>query len=328
MSPSFVCLSGSYLEPREWLMTVSYRRYHAFRDYQGDRDLPVPSPPEIYADTHVNIVDFMVTRALTSRFSVSLEMPFEWASRTTYLEHDGDSLHTMRSRGFGDARIFGNVWVLDPVKNSHQNVSLKVGLKTPSGARAVKDNSFRETGPVLRPVDPAIQPATGGWGVVLGAQGFKSVLKSAFVYFDGTYLINPKEMNGTESAFADRPEITGGDIGYMVDSVPDQYQARVGISQGILPRYGLAGTIGLRTDGLPAHDWFGGSDGYRLPGYTISLEPGVTVSQGKNFFSVSVPITVKGHGSVSVADHRTSSPYAGIVTLADHQMVFSYSRRF
>src|SRR5688572_31418325 len=171
MSPSFVCLSGSYLEPREWLMTVSYRRYHAFRDYQGDRDLPVPSPPEIYADTHVNIVDFMVTRALTSRFSVSLEMPFEWASRATYLEHDGVSLHTMRSRGFGDARIFGNVWVLDPVKNSHQNVSLKVGLKTPSGARAVKDNSFRETGPVLRPVDPAIQPATGGWGVVLGAQG-------------------------------------------------------------------------------------------------------------------------------------------------------------
>jgi hypothetical protein len=37
---------------------------------------------------------------------------------------------------------------------------------------------------------------------------------------------------------------------------------------------------------------------------------------------------VKGHGSASVADKRTNSPYTGIVTLADAQLVLSYSHRF
>jgi hypothetical protein len=328
MQPSLGGPNTSYLEQHDWLMTVSYRHYHAFRDYQDGNALPVPSPPEIYAQTRVNLFDVTMTYALTNRFSMSLELPFELGSRETYLEHEGPSPHTMTSRGVGDTRLIGNFWLLDPERHPEKNVAVAIGVKSPVGQRAAKDYSFRETGAVLRPVDPAIQPASGGWGIVFGTQGFKRLFKDTYVYFDGAYLSNPKEMNGTNSPFGDRPEITGGDIGYIVDSVPDQYVGRVGVSRPILPRKAVSASFGVRTDGVPARDLIGGSDGYRLAGYTVSVEPGVSITRGKHSLSLTVPWTVKGHGSKTVADKRTNSPFAGIVTLADSQLILTYSRRF
>jgi hypothetical protein len=326
MSPSLGCQGSTYLDPRESLVTISYRHYRAFRDYQGGQPLPVPSPPDLYADTRVNLLDLTITRSLSDRFTLSFEMPITWASRETYGEHDFVSPHTMRSKGAGDARVIGNIWLLDPESHPNENVSVKLGLKVPSGENAAMDYSYRESGPVLRPVDPAIQPATGGWGLVFGAQGFKRILRDTYIYFDGSYLSNPREMNGTETPFADRPEITGNDIGYMIDSVPDLFIGRAGVSRSIWQ--GVSATFGMRIDGVRARDLLGGSDGYRLPGYSVSAEPGVTISLGKSFLDLTVPIAVKGHGTKSVADIRTDSPYAGIVTLADSQLILSFSRRF
>jgi hypothetical protein len=328
MCPNLGSQDGTYLQPREWMMTVSYRHYRAFRDYQGSKALPVPSPPEIYADTRVNLVDVAATYAFTRRLSMSLEFPFEWASRETYVEHDLVTLHAMTSHGAGDTRVIGNFWLLDPDAHLNSNVSVKLGLKTPLGRHSAEDDSFRETGPILRPVDPAIQPGTGGWGIVLGGHGFRRIFENTSVYVDGIYLSNPLEMNGTESPFGDRPEITYGDIGYIIDSVPDQYLARVGIAHTILPKQKLSLTFGVRTDGVPAHDLLGADDGYRLAGYTVSVEPGVVLSRGKNSFSLTVPVTVKGYGSKTEADIRTNNPFGGIVTLADTQLSLSYSRRF
>jgi len=72
----------------------------------------------------------------------------------------------------------------------------------------------------------------------------------------------------------------------------------------------------------------GGSEGYRLPGYSVAIEPGLSLSRGKNFLVVTVPVAVKRHGSKSVADVRTNSPFAGIAALADLMVTVSYSRRF
>jgi hypothetical protein len=135
-------------------------------------------------------------------------------------------------------------------------------------------------------------------------------------------------MNGTESPFGDVPELTFNDIGYIIDSVPDQYSLRAGVSHEVPPIKGLSGMFGVRMDGVNASDLFGGSDGYRLPGYSVSIEPGVSFAYGKNFFSVNVPVTVRGHGSKTLADIRTGNPVAGTVTIADSQLILSYSRRF
>jgi len=328
MAPSLDAERSSYLEPHEWLMTVSHRFFHSFRDYQGGKELPFPSPPEYYAQTRVHTFDVSLTHAFTKRLSMTLELPFEKGSRETYFEHDGVSRHTMRAAGLQDVRLIGNFWLLDPDKNPHQNVSVSVGVKAPTGDSGATDVSYRGDARVVRPVDPAIQPGDGGWGLVLGTQAFKRLSKHTFVYLQGTYLSNPREMNGTQTPFGDQPAITGGDIGYIVDSVPDQYLGQIGITQTVWVEKRLSLTFGVRIDGVPSLDLIGGSEGWRLPGYNISLEPGLAISRGRNSFSFTVPVAVKSHGGTSLADARTHSPFAGIVSLADSQITFNYSRRF
>ena len=322
------CQGTSYLRPHEWLTTISYRHYHSFKDYQGGKALPFPSPPEYYAETRLHTFDLTLTYAFSARFDLSVELPFSKGSRETYFEHDGASKHTMRANGAGDLRLIGNFWLLDPDKHPDQNVSLRLGVKAPTGDSQAKDYSYRGTTRILRPVDPAIQPGDGGWGIVLGTQAFTKVFKNTFAYLEGTYLSNPREMNGTQTPFGDRPEFTLGDIGYTIDSVPDLYTGRVGLIQGIWPTQGLSVTFGLRTDGVRARDLIGGSEGWRLPGYTISIEPGLSISRGKNYFSFTLPAAIYSHGSPNVADVRTNSPFIGIVSLADSQITASYSRRF
>jgi len=59
-----------------------------------------------------------------------------------------------------------------------------------------------------------------------------------------------------------------------------------------------------------------------------SLEPGLSVSLGKNYLVLDGARAVKSHGSRNIADVRTNSPLMGIVSLADSQITLSYSRRF
>jgi hypothetical protein len=310
------------------MVTASYRYYNSFRDFHGSEKIPVPSPPEIYANTHVNTVDFSVTYAATDRLNFSLSLPIQHGTRLTYIEHDDGSSHTMRADGVGDLRISGNLWLLDPETHPEQNVSLGLGVKTPTGNSNAQDYSFRSLGRVLRPVDPAIQPADGGWGVILSGYAFQRVFKNTSAYFQGAYLINPREFSDTQTVYGDRPDFTGGDVGYIINSVPDQYLGRIGLNRGIWPAKGLSVSFGGRIDGVPSKDLIGGSDGFRIPGYSVSVEPGFYISRGKDLFSFTVPVAVKRHVGKTVADIRTNNPFAGIGTLADYQINMSYSRRF
>jgi len=326
LSPSWF-LQADTLRAKEWSMTASYRFFNSFRDIQGSKALPVPSPPDIYADTNVHGFDLSLTYALTSRLSFTLDAPLQYGSRETYVEHGDGSAHTMRAGGLGDMRVVANVWLFDTEKHPNQNIALSMGLKIPTDARAT-DYSYHATGPVLRPVDPAIQPGDGSWGFLVGANAFKRLSRDSFAYFQGVYLVNPRQMNKTETVFGDNPDLTGGDIGYIIDSVPDQFLGRAGVGRAIWRAKGISGMLGARIDGVPQEDLIGGSDGFRLPGYSLSVDPGVSIVRGKSLFAFTIPIAVKRHVSYAVADKRTNSPYGGIATLADYQITVSYSRRF
>ena len=317
-----------YLNAHEWVGSLSYRYLHSFRDFHGSDEVPFPPPnDQLYADTKVHGFDLSVTYAVTKRLSLSLALPFQHGSRETYGEHDGLTRHTMRAGGMGDLSLIANVWLLDPAECADGNIAFGFGLKAPTGDSRATDYSYRDTGPVLRPVDPAIQLGDGGWGVILSLQTFRKIFKGATAYLQGSYLINPREMNGTPTVFADLVP-PDEDIGYRVNSVPDQYFARGGVEYEFWPKQGLAVSLGARIDGVPVHDLIGGSEGWRLPGYAIAIDPGLSLSRGKNLFRLTAPVAVERHGDVSISDRRTNHPLGGYAAFADFVIFASYSRRF
>lgn len=212
-----------YLQPHEMAASVSYRFLHSFRDFHFSEEIPFPSPNGIYAETYVHGFIAALAYQATKRISLTLEIPFQAGSRTTYYEHDLTTLsqkHTMRASGLGDVKLVGTFWLLDPEKHREGNITLGLGVKIPTGDYNAKDFSYRDTGPVLRPVDPAIQPGDGGWGIVTEIAAFQKLYKNSYAYLQGTYLINPRETNGTQQPTGDEPDFTLGEFGYIYNSVP------------------------------------------------------------------------------------------------------------
>ena len=330
------------------MATVAYRYFHSFRDFNANGD--EVNIPFIKNDTYVDLFDIAATYAVTRRLSLTLELPIQYGSRTNAAEHDGVHVHTMRASGIGDLRLTANVWLLNPEEPPDQNsssetgkqvggytapakyrdynISLGLGVKAPTGDDAASDYSFRPTGPELRAVDSAIQPGDGGWGIILSANAFAKVFKDTFAYVNGFYLINPRETNGVHTVNFDVPPFTHGDKGLMVNSVPDQSLVRGGLARPIWRAIGLSGSLGARWEGIPSHDLIGGSDGWRLPGYSVSIEPGVSISRGKEYLSVTAPVAVYRYGIVSVPFARTHNPLGGIASFADYQINVTYSHEF
>lgn len=339
MTPSLGVEGSSVLECGHWLVSVAGRYYNSRQDVLGDEPL---KHAIIYANTHVYGFDLTATYAVTDRLSLTLDVPFQYGTRSTWIEHEITSrdLHTMRAGGMGDPRIKADYWLLNPKKSPHRNISLGLGIKIPIGVDDATDYSYRATGKVLRPVDPAIQPADGGWGIILAGHAFTNLyfpslpssnwLKNTFAYADAIYLFNPEETNDTETVFADDPRQTaGGDKGLRFDSVPDQFLARIGLTQVIWPSQGVAISAGVRWEGVPAYDVIGGSDGWRLPGNAVSFEPSISIARGKEYFSISVPIAVHRHASRSAPFERLGiAPGPGLATLADYQIILTYAHQF
>ncbi len=305
------------------MATVAYRYFHSSRVFDANGDEVTTLPGN---DTYVHLFDVTATYGISKRLSLTLDLPIQYGSRTNAFEHDGVHVHTQRAAGIGDLRLTANVLVLDPARHPDQNISLGLGVKAPTGDDAATDYSFRSTGAVLRPVDSAIQPGDGGWGIILSGNAFAKVYKNTFAYVSGFYLINPRETNGVQRVTGDL--VTGNDKGLIVNSVPDQVAVRGGVTHTIWPKLGLAVSLGGRWEGIPSHDLIGGSDGWRLPGFTVSIEPGISISHGKDFLSVTAPVAVHRYGIPSVPLERVQSPNAGNASFADFQINVTYSHLF
>jgi len=340
VTPSLGVEGGSILQPGHWTLSIGFRYYNSRQDVVGDDPQP-EDKPIVYANTHVLQWDLNAVYAVTKRLSLVLDIPFQYGTRATSIEHDFSHpnpppLHTMRAGGLGDIRLMADFWLLNPDRHPNQNIALGLGVKFPTGVDDASDTSFRPTGPIERPVDPAIQPGDGGWGIVFHSHGFTSLasqgaLKNTFAYFDGTYLANPREMNGVEQPPGDLPQATaGGDPGLVFDSVPDQFLARLGFIQVGFPVRELSFSFGGRLEGDPSHDLIGGSEGWRLPGYSVSVEPGVSYTRGHDYIAVTVPIAVFRHGSKSAPFERLGVPQPpnGTATIADYQITLTYTHTF
>jgi hypothetical protein len=268
-------------------------------------------------------MDFSASFGLTPRFSVSVSLPLLIAERTRPGQLDrlrgipNAPDQVSHSRGIGDVALTGRVWLSRPPPEERQNISIGFGIKLPTGATGTKSTVQTATGPVTRVNDQSIQPGDGGTGFILETQAFKGLGKTT-LFFSGTYLLNPRNTNGV---------LTGrGRPSEAVMSVADQYLARGGVLLAApkLPRLGIS--FAGRIEGVPAKDLLGKSDGFRRPGYAISVEPGLIYFNGRDIWSVNVPVAVRRNRVRSVADKRDGTH--GDAAFADYFITVGYARRF
>jgi hypothetical protein len=299
----------AYLAADSWEGNVGYRWLHSDRHFVGGQEQPQrqANGSEVINDSH--FIDLTATYAVTMRLALNLTVPFVYSTRSSLYEHDGTNRHTMTASGLGDMRISSTVWLLDPASHHDGNFALGVGIKFPTGDSAATDIAYRATGPTLRYVDQSIQPGDGGWGVTLDAQGFQKIVRNTYAYLQASYLITPQERNTP--------------TGY---SIPDTYLLRAGVSYTVWPSQGLSLSLGGRMEGVPVTDWFGGSEGSRRPGYSVSIEPGVTWVHRKLAINVTAPVAIERNREKSVSDLRNGTH--GDAAFADYIITGSITYRF
>ena len=303
----------SLLSPRRWQVAVGYRYQHSHRHFVGTEEQHQRAEQRSEVNNKIHVLDFAATYEATSRFNISVSVPILFAERFRQSTPD----QATHAKGIGDISVVGRMWLLPSPSESRQNVSVGVGVKFPTGRSDVKDVVNTPLGPALRNVDQSIQPGDGGFGTVLDFQAYKAI-KSTRLFATGVYLINPRNTNGVLTGRTRPSE--------AVMSVADQYLYRAGAVFPFPKVRSLAWSMSIRGEGVPSTDLIGKSDGFRRPGYAISVEPGFIFTKGKQAWSFSVPVAVRRNRTRSVPDIRDNAH--GDAAFADYIILVGYSRHF
>jgi hypothetical protein len=222
-------------------------------------------------------------------------------------------------RSIGDVTVGPRVWLFRPPTESGGNIGLGINLKLPTGKyNASGAATDRNGNPIIATADQSIQAGDGGTGFSLDVQAYKPFVAQTMLYFSGAYLFNPRNTNGV-STFR-------GARGEEVFSVADQYIARGGVSRALPKLRRITVMFGGRIEGVPVRDLLGRSDGFRRPGYAISLDPGFMVAHRGYVFSVNVPFAVERNRRRSVPDIARGAH--GDAAFADYTLVIGMSKSF
>jgi hypothetical protein len=313
-SPSLGGNNWPQLKAHEWQIDVGYRRLHANQRYVGSTEDESSAPFGQPLIVNVNSLDVSIDYGVTNRLSLTLTLPFLHGTQSRF--YADMRRHETVAGGLGDINALGTVWLWNPERHHNNNLSLALGVKTPSGNDTVTDDFFLAGGSIIQsPVDQAIQLGDGGWGVIFQAQGFRQFLNRTSGYLSGSYLLTPREKTSVLSPLPRVPL-----------SVPDVYSLRTGIAYTIWPKRGLAFSIGPRVDGIPVHDLVGGSAGFRRPGYSIFIDPGFGLTHGRSTFTLNLPVRIYQDFKRSDADIQLNTRGGG--DLARVLVIAEYSFRF
>lgn len=230
----------------------------------------------------IHSLDFSAAYGVTSRLSLRFTIPT--ASGTNSRPHPDGVRRETKGSGIGDVNLVGTLWLFDPLSQESGNAAINLGVKAPTGSNTIKDDLGTPSGVVQHEVHPGIQMGDGGWGIIVGAQGFLRLADGLSAYALLTYQVSPRDT--TEVKFT--PAFTNG------LSVPDVYHARMGLAYAVMPERGVAVSLGVRMDGIPTQDLIGKSDGFRAAARTVLLDPGLSWTFGRNDITVSLPIRVHG----------------------------------
>lgn len=339
------------IESGPWSVGVAYRWLLSDRHFVGSEEQRHRQEQGTEVINRSHFVDLNVAWRATPRVTVAATLPYVTSDRSSFYEHRGGSPATgaqryfTRASGLGDARVAVQAWWRNPGSEPRFNVQVGLGLKAPTGDYQAKDFYQTVRGPERRYVDQSIQPGDGGWGATLELMGHGRLTARTGWYGQVFYLFNPRDVNGvsTEAANArgrtwlalQRGAAAGNalaqqrlaraeSLGYAnarsledVMSVADQYLVRGGLVAAFWPSAGLSANLGVRLEGVPSEDLVGSSNGFRRPGYTWSVEPGVAWKKGDWSAAVFVPVAIYRNRTPSVADGRWNEIVGGGTTGGD-----------
>ena len=260
--------------------------------------------------------------ALNKRWSFSAILPVVYISRSSLYEHDRQNRYSTHSQGIGDVRI-ASYFAAIP-QNLKRNLTFGLGIKIPTGNYDYKDYFHKTDGLEYLPVDQSIQPGDGGWGITTEVDFGQRLWHNTNLYVNGLYLFNPRNTNGVQRS----SNLTNGIPLSNEMSVADQFLVRAGISYNAAH---FQYSLGARYEGVAVEDVLGKSDGFRRPGYIVSIEPSVNYTFKKHTFALNVPIALVRNRTQSVLDKKrteiTGTYRHGDAAFADWLLSFSYAYR-
>lgn len=295
-------LSDNAFSTSNWQINLNTRYFKAFRDFKGTEDQKTPARNQ--SIVHSFSMDLSVSRFLHKGWSYNISLPIIVNSRSTTLEHGGANTprYTTHSFGIGDLRLTLYKWLLRPSVSQKGNVQIGLGIKLPTGDYKYQDYFVRnDSTKVLAPVNPSIQLGDGGTGIITEMNGFYLFNRSVSVYGNFYYLISPREQNGVSTTFGRTPTSLQLKTGNTEASVTDQFSARVGINLNLNK---LSLSAGLRHEGVPVYDLFGGSNGTRRAGYNLSVEPGIIYKMKRATYYAYIPVMISRKVKQNVPDKK------------------------
>jgi len=297
--------------PGRWTVSVGYRWQDSFRHFVGDVEQPQRVAQDTQQENKIHLFDVALSYQLTRRWSLTLSGPFMDADR---INHRTKGI--TESTGLGDMSVGAKFWIWRPPTESHQNIQVGFSLKLPTGKPNVTSLITGTATPSTTPttVDQSIQLGDSGTGLAFDYLAYKALPARFTLFSTGVYLLNPKNT------------YTATTPGSRQLSVPDQYLFRGGVGYAVPKLRGIAVSIAGRDEGVPARDLIGREDGFRRPGYAVSIEPGLEFARGRNLWSFSYAIAVLRDRTRSVTDVRAGTH--GDAAFADGVLMLGYSRSF
>jgi len=272
---------NAYLKAGDWLFSTSYENFTSDRHYQGTNFIPSLTSR---GPTNVqNALAIGATYAVTDRLSATLEAPILVTSYTLNRVPPGGTTAVKEgthSNGLGDITLRASYW-LRTTYQAKWNVALSLGVQAPTGKADVMDTIYGR----LVAEDVSVQPGQKAWAVPLGSQGFVEFRRLA-VFGSGIYLFNPRDTTGVPTFFGSLSNPNNK----QVNSSTDQYLAQGGAVVKLWRKKWPLPSVSYRISGVPIHDVFGPSEGFRRPANVQFIEPGVSFQFGPQvvYFSTGI----------------------------------------
>ncbi|MEY3385445.1 MAG: hypothetical protein RIR53_256 [Bacteroidota bacterium] len=278
------------LSAGEFNVITGARFFRSFRHYRGDHEESFRVEQRTEVINNAGSIDLSLSYGVTDRLFASAIVPLLYNDRTSLYEHGGnprfDSTGALigtwagdrrmtSSAGIGDVRLSVGYWLMDPA-TSESNYAVSLGVKLPTGKYDVVDDFYNQgtlrdqTVPGV--VDQSIQLGDGGFGATLDIQGVQTLATNLVLMSNLSYMANVTNTNGVRL----RTAAAAATVDSSEFSSADQFGVRLGVMYGMFD--GFAAYLGARAEGVPSSDLIGGSQGFRRPGYAVSIEPGIGYS--------------------------------------------------